>query len=137
MKKITGKNLFNNKNIKSLKAIKIDVIDKKIIEVEISSNYKDIYKVLDCDLFTCISPDGFLDGDVLYVDDEGLLKDPAIGAFSIKGYPQVLSGHGLILGTDKEGGSISCKIDINTIIKRVRFEDTHYLPNPGFKIISL
>ena len=119
-----------------MKAIKIDVINKEIYEIEISDDYKEIYKVLECDLFTVIKPDTLPVRDVLYIDDEGLLKEKPLGAFSIRGFAQVLSGHGLILGTGYEGASISCFSSLDLIKSLVRFEDTHYLPEPGFQIIT-
>ena len=118
-----------------MKAIKIDVVNQTITEIELAPGIDAIYQELDCNLFTCISPIGFPPGDAIYIDDEGLLRDPVIGAFSVRGYPQVLSGHGLIIGTDSEGESISCKCILESIKKAIRFEDPHYLPEPGFKII--
>lgn len=44
--------------------------------------------------------------DVVYVDDEGLLKGPT-DFFLIEGYPQPLAGKGVVVGTDAEGNDIS------------------------------
>lgn len=118
-----------------MKAIKIDVIAKEVKEIELEPGIKNIYRELDCDLFTVIYPMGLLEGDCIYIDDEGLLRQPPLGAFYIKGFPQVLSGHGLVIGTDDEGDSISASTPLQQIKALVRFEDPHYLPEPFINII--
>ena len=51
-----------------MKALKIDVVNKTISQIEIK-NYKEIYSAIgnDCDLFCC--PVEFENGDILYSDD--------------------------------------------------------------------
>ena len=117
-----------------MNVIKIDVVKKEIYEIEMTTDFKEIYKHLDCDLFTCISSKTIAPGDTIYIDDEGLLREDPIGAFSIRGVSQVLSGHGLIIGSDDQGDSISCITPLDVIKQLVRFEDLYYLPKPGFTI---
>jgi len=101
-----------------MKGYKIDVINKEITEVELSSDYRDIYKVIDCECFAC--PHIMENEDTLYCDDEGLLK-PIEGFFLLEGYPQPLAGHGLILGCNEEGESIDAKSSLESIKSRVKF----------------
>jgi hypothetical protein len=43
-------------------------------------------------------------GDVLYVDDEGLLKSPAVGfRFALRLDDQPLAGNGIVVGCEIEG----------------------------------
>lgn len=119
-----------------MKAIKINVTLKGIYEITLPEDYREIYRQLECNLFTLVKPDTLPGRDTLYIDDEGLLRDQKLGAFSIRGYPQVLSGHGLIIGGDEEGESISCISTVELIKQLVRFEDEHYLPEPGFIITT-
>lgn len=116
--------------------IKIDVIKKEIYEVELTSDYKEIYAQLECGTFACIGVKTLAPRDTIYIDDEGLLREDPIGAFSIRGYPQVLSGHGLILGTGPEGDSVDYRTPIQVVKELVRFEDLYYLPKPTFQITS-
>lgn len=45
-------------------------------------------------------------GDVLYVDDEGLLKSPTVGfRFALRLDDQPLAGNGIIVGREIEGGA--------------------------------
>lgn len=102
-----------------MKAILIDV-EKKIVSTVDYTGYSDIDKYLKLDgrPFTVI---GMENNDAVYIDDEGLLIDNPIGAFVIDGYPQPLSGNGLILGTDDEGETVACESTVEAITKRVRF----------------
>jgi len=99
-----------------MKAILIDPWKCEISEVEYDGNWKNIPKYLTCDLFTCVYPP-YLNGDVIYVDDEGLyVEDQRFFLFEGAGTP--LAGYGLILGTDGEGNSV----DAVTSIERVAFK---------------
>jgi hypothetical protein len=57
-------------------------------------------------------------GDVIYVDDEGLLK-PLDWLFAVKGFNQPFAGCGLVLGTDGEGEAVSAKIDLGELKRRI------------------
>jgi hypothetical protein len=57
-------------------------------------------------------------GDIIYVDDEGLLK-PLDWFFAIKGADQPYAGCGLVLGTDAAGDAVSPKIAIQDLKRRI------------------
>lgn len=100
-----------------MKAIKIDVIKQHVEEIDIEDSLNSMYAELDCNTFT--APYSFANNDVLYVDDEGLLKDweNVKGAFFLKEWNvQPLFGHGLIIGTNEEGESV----DVSTNIEKIR-----------------
>lgn len=101
-----------------MKGYKIDVVKKEVIEVELSSDYRDIYKIVDCEIFSC--PLIYENGDSLFCDDEGLLK-PMHGFFLLENYPQPIAGNGLILGSNEEGESEDAKTDFETIKSQVKF----------------
>lgn len=111
-----------------MRAIKIDVEIKEIYEVEISNDIDDIYRHLKCDTFDCVSIN---DNNTLYLDDEGLLKEP-LGIFSIGEY--VYSGNGLIIGLNNQGASIDCDLSLSTVDKMIDFDQFKTLPTPGFTI---
>lgn len=58
------------------------------------------------------------DGDVIYVDDEGLLK-PLDWFFAVKGGHQPFAGCGLVLGSDGEGETVSARIALEDLKRRV------------------
>jgi len=107
-----------------MKALLIDPVRHTVTEVEHTGNYRHIYELLsdklnelEVDTFTAV---GLQNGDAIYVDDEGLLKDPRY-FFEWRGYAQPLAGRGLILGTDEEGGSIEPKTTLEEARRNVRF----------------
>jgi hypothetical protein len=57
-------------------------------------------------------------GDVIYVDDEGLLK-PLDWFFAIKGGHQPFAGCGLVLGSNDEGETVSARIAAPHLKRRV------------------
>jgi len=100
-----------------MKAILINAEEKTITEIDYSGDYKEIYELIDCQTFTCVSMEN---GDAMFVDDEGLLTNPE-HFIQIKDYHAPIAGSGLILGTGDEGESISCKHTIETIQDNVKF----------------
>ena len=100
-----------------MQAILIDTPNQTIEIVDYSGDYKDIYALLGCDLFTTVYLEG-VGEDTLYVDDEGLYVENQV-FFGIAGCPQPLAGRGLILGTDDEGDSTDCTSSLDTIKKMV------------------
>ena len=58
------------------------------------------------------------DGDVIYVDDEGLLK-PLDWFFAVKGGHQPFAGCGLVLGSNDEGETASARIALGELKRRI------------------
>jgi len=106
-----------------MRGILIDPWLKSVTQVEVSEDFRDIYRKLSnplgpkVDCF-CIGMN-WPNGDALYVDDEGLLK-PGMRLFEIGRIDgQPLAGNGLILGSDAEGNSIDAKsllVEIETSV---------------------
>jgi hypothetical protein len=82
-----------------MRAILIDPFTQTIEEVDYSGDYKDIYSLIECDLFTTVYLPNTSD-DTLFVDDEGLYVENQ-RFFKIDGFEQPLAGRGLLLGTDE------------------------------------
>tara|TARA_R110000803_G_scaffold209117_1_gene278364 strand:+ start:33 stop:449 length:417 start_codon:yes stop_codon:yes gene_type:complete len=106
-----------------MKAILINPKLKLINEINYSGNYKDISRLTECNLFTCVYPFNKCE-DTIYLDDEGLLKSSNY-CFTFdcdNGQSQPLMGKALILGTNKEGESKSIETSLDEIKKRVSFK---------------
>lgn len=102
------------------KGILIDVQNRQVTEVQIEDGIESIYEQIKCDTFDCVQ---IHEENDVYVDDNGLLNltDKSM-FFSYKGYPQPLSGNGLILGIDHETGeSIDTTLTIDEVKKNVKF----------------
>ena len=106
-----------------MKAILINPKLKLINEINYSGDYKDISKLTECNIFTCVYPFDNCQ-DTIYLDDEGLLKSSNY-CFIFKcdnGNAQPLMGKALILGTDNEGDSKDIETSLDEIKKRVSFK---------------
>lgn len=90
-----------------MRAFLIDPGARTLTTVEYDGDYTTIYQLLGIDTFDVVRFGD--DGDVIYVDDEGLMKGPT-DFFLIEGYPQPIAGKGLVLGTDAEGDDIEPKV---------------------------
>lgn len=102
--------------------ILIDVKNKEIKEVTLGDDYREIYKHLECSLFTCVSIDNKND---VFVDDEGLLcLTPESKFFKLRTYPEPLAGNGLILGINtRTGNSVNTTLTVDQVKGMVRFLD--------------
>lgn len=96
----------------------IDPFERSVQEVNYWGDYKEIYKHIKCDLFTCVYLN--TENDCVFVDDEGLWKDNQ-AFFRIEGYPEPLAGRGLVLGTDDEGESCSPKLSFDDVRRMISF----------------
>ena len=104
-----------------MKAILINPQQESIRHISYDGDYKSIYRIIQCTTFEAVYL--FDNGDTLWIDEEGLLRESNF-AFDIKAdnpkFNQTIMGSALILGTDAEGESIECKSkldDIKSIIK--------------------
>jgi hypothetical protein len=106
------------------KAVLIDVVAQTITEVQVG-HYSDIYKHIGNQCETFAVPVQFENGDSIFVDDEGLLKE-VHGGFFMKDWNYPLCGNAVILGQDDEGESVDYKSDIEDIKKGVIFVSKAY-----------
>ena len=106
-----------------MKTILIDPKERSFTEIEHdNSDYKNISKALDCDLFDVVR---LKDCDI-YVDDEGLYNSEYF--FIIEGIDQPLAGRGLVFGVvDEEGNDTPCTLNVEDLEKRVQFATRHDL----------
>lgn len=111
---------------RNVRAILIDPFACTVTEVEHdASNYQHIYTLLShesmpVDCFTCVYSDHLAEGEVIFVDDNGLLK-PCDRFFVFADYHQPLAGKGLILGSDEYGDTVAATSDLEAIRARVIF----------------
>ena len=107
-----------------MKAILIDSINKEVKEVEIGKGIDEMYKFLNCEIFTIAS---YLDKqDAIFVDDEGLMNGTDV-FFTYEGAHQPFAGNGLIMGCDDEGESVDCKISFAEVKDKVKFYSRYEL----------
>src|SRR5262245_63147417 len=111
-----------------MRAILIDPIPETITEIEFNRDYRHIYTLLSDQEhnvavgdFNIVRITGdHLHGDDIYVDGEGLLKEPRY-FFMWRGYPTPLAGRGLIIAHNGEGESIATTLQLEDVRRMVRF----------------
>jgi hypothetical protein len=113
--------------VRNVRAILIDPVAHTIGLVNHdASNYRNIYALLsdppnglNVDCFTAVNVDG---RNTLWVDDEGLLKDPRY-FFLWRGYAQPLAGRGLITGVNREGETVATTLKVSWVEARVTYHE--------------
>lgn len=104
-----------------MRAVLIDAKNRTVTDVDYSGDYKEIYKLIGCELFTLVR--NLPGGDEVFVDDEGLLKLAGdTPFFEIPWYPSPLAGSGLILSSGKEGEATDATHDAAFYRQHVRFK---------------
>lgn len=98
----------------------VDPVEKTVVEVVLSDNYRAIYPLLKCDTFDVVTINDDMDG--IFVDDEGLMKDDQ-SFFHLEGYPSALAGRGLVLGCYEETGEARPRpvISLEDFKQRIKF----------------
>lgn len=109
---------------KPSKAILIDAKAQEVREVNLDGSLQNIYRELSndehkVDTFDVVRLEN---NDAIFVDDEGLLIEPAAPYYFVYGKSKwILAGNGLVIGTDDEGDSVDPKITVDEVRSRVTF----------------
>ena len=107
-----------------MKAYLINPTTKTIEQIDYSGDYHDIYKLCNFEIFTLVTMTG--DGDGVFVDDEGLLKEGQDFFYvthengDLSQYV-MLAGCGLVLGCDDQGESVEPKMSIDDLRSRIHW----------------
>lgn len=121
-----------------MRAILINPEERTIRHVSYDGDYKSIYRLIRCTTFEAVYP--FDNGDTLWIDEEGLLKESNF-AFNIRAdnpkFNQTIMGMALVLGTDAEGESVECLSSLDDIKSRINFQGKVAIEHgaDGFTII--
>ena len=100
-----------------MKAYKIDAYNNVITTIEMSDDHREISENIGCDLF-CVGRT-LPNGDTLFVDDEGYMKESVTRGFVFDG--QFYAGNGVLLGCNRAGESQSVKLQELEFSTRVIF----------------
>lgn len=105
-----------------MKAILINPKEETISVVEHKGGIDSIYKLVGCRTFEAVYP--FQNNDIIYVDEEGLLKDSNY-SFNIKcseGISYPLMGNGLIVGSTEDGEDADCSSTVEELKNIITFK---------------
>ena len=107
-----------------MKAILIDAENFEVKEIDLEVDevnevvIEDISKHLKCSHFD-VARIG--NGDAIFVDDEGLLRNGVQPAFQHKDYHSLLVGNGVVLGSGSMGESLPPKTTVEEIRDSIQF----------------
>jgi hypothetical protein len=105
---------------RTLTAYLIDPAACTVTEVAHTDDFRQIYTLIGADCFTAVT--AYENGDSIYVDDEGLLRNPRPPMFLHRNYPDPLAGKGLVLGCDRrDGESRSAQTALDTLKRDILF----------------
>jgi hypothetical protein len=115
-----------NEKENHMRALLIDPIAKTITEVDHNGDYHQIYEYLSdpanglkATTFDSVRVDNT---NVIYVDDDGLLKDPRY-FFMFSHYHQPLAGRGLVLGVSSSGDTIATTLTVKKLSPFITYTD--------------
>ena len=83
-----------------MRAIFIDPASKTVTAIDTTGDPDDLYRLLGCASVDSVS---VTMGEILYIDDEGLMADEPGPFFALDGHDDPLPGRGIILGLDVYG----------------------------------
>lgn len=99
----------------------IDPFARTITAVETTGKLDNIYALTNCDILEAIRP-SLSDGDIIYVDEEGKLREKKQAYFMCRLWPYgALAGKGLWLGTTSEGGHRDAQTNIEVVMANIAF----------------
>jgi hypothetical protein len=104
----------------NITAIRIDATTRTVRLVTMGTALADFYREIGCSTIEAVHLRGIAPGDLLYVDEEGLLT-PGKNFFVFDGYPQPIAGNGIIIGHDGKGDTISATTPLELVWHRVGF----------------
>ena len=103
-----------------MKAILINAVNKTVTQVDVTGDLDSFYAQIGCELIEGVYTHILQGEDVMYVDEEGLLKEDQ-PFFQINGYRQALAGNAIIIGIDEEGDSCDAETPVAVIMDAVEF----------------
>ena len=125
-----------------MKAILIDAVEKTVSEVNYENTLDQAYRLLRCDLVDVVHVS---EGDVMFVDDEGLLTAESDDSpFILFRNGWTFAGSGLIVGdADDDGETTPCTVDADSVRACAVFASRKELreqfgidPQPGFGFVA-
>jgi hypothetical protein len=115
----------------TIQTILIDPFDQSVSYVDISSDdIQDYYNAMQCSCFDIVSLGG---GVIMYVDDEGLLKDNMYFSLGGSNY----AGRSILANDNGEGGTIDCGLTIEEVLEKLEWLPEGHVEEPFMKFIPI
>jgi hypothetical protein len=108
-----------------MKAYLIDPAKRSILEVGTDAELQSIYDLLGVDIIEAVRPVN-VQGDIIYIDEEGKLKDDQPMFFCRLWPHDILMGKGLWIGTDEEGNNASAEMPLAYVKAHIVWVDADH-----------
>lgn len=119
-----------------LRGLLIDPFQRKVHWVNVQNDINDWHRLMDCQTLDVVQLDHPQDTDI-WVDDEGLLREPPYPFFKWAGYNENLCGYGLVL-CHNGPESTSVRISPDEAASLIQWEpwESRLPPEPYFDQLS-
>jgi|TARA_R110000751_G_scaffold55061_2_gene118153 hypothetical protein len=117
--------------MKKIQTILIDPCDQSISYIDISNSViQDYYEAMQCSCFDVIR---LGDGVIMYIDDEGLLKDNMYFRLGSHNF----AGRCIIANETDDGGTTDCHWTIDQVVKKIEWLPEGHKEEPFMQFVSL
>lgn len=103
-----------------MRGILIDPASKAVTVVDATGEREDIYSLLAC---TTIEGIALVMGEILYVDEEGMMAAEPGPFFALDGIDEPLAGRGLVLGLDVYGKHHNSHMQVADVLDMISWPD--------------
>jgi len=117
--------------MKKIQTIFIDPYDQHISYIDISDSViKDYYMAMQCSCFDIVR---LGDGVIMYVDDEGLLKDNMYFKLGENNY----AGRCILADETDDGGTTDCHLTIDQVLEKIEWLPEGHKEEPFMSFVKL
>jgi hypothetical protein len=102
-----------------MRVVVIDSENQTVYESQIGKDFREIYPLIGngCTTFCC--PLALPNGDMMFADDEALLRDEIKGAFIMDDWSSPIYGNVVLINSDEEGESVDALSDVEQIKSQI------------------
>jgi len=104
-----------------MRAVVINSEKKEVYEVQMGTDYKEIYSLIGNGCSTFAVPVELPNGDAVYADDEGLLQAEIKGGFIMEDWNYPIVGNAVLLNVDEEGESCDALSDVEELASQIEW----------------
>lgn len=117
--------------MKKIQTILIDPYDQSLSYIDIEeSNLDNYYSAMQCSCFDVVTLGG---GVIMYVDDEGLLKDNMYFSLDSSNY----AGRSILANETEDGGTTDCALNIQEVLEKLKWLPEGHVEEPYMKFIPI
>lgn len=115
-----------------MRGILIDPVERTVTEIDTKGDLAALYEALQCQVVEAVQVG---DGDILWIDEEGLLHDEPGPFFAFRTHPDhPFAGRGLILGAHADGDNRATTLPVERVADLILWPDVEFVGFEPFEI---